>query len=168
MNAQVITIHDNAKMASILREIAKPVTEFSSDKLEQLIQRLFKIMHETNGAGLSAPQIGVSERVFVYGFDFNPRYPDAAAVPKTIVINPEVLWKSEETAEYEEGCLSVPGQRGFVTRHKSVVFTTMDINGLTHEKTVSDFEARIVQHEIDHLNGVLFSDRAKVLRDSTL
>jgi peptide deformylase len=168
MNSQVITIHDNAKTASLLREIAKPITEFGNDKLEQLIQRMFKIMRETNGVGLSAPQIGVSERVFVYGFDSNPRYPDAAAVPKTIVINPEILWKSEETSEYEEGCLSVPTQRGFVTRHKSVVFNTMDINGTMYEKTVTDFEARIVQHEIDHLNGVLFSDRAKVLRDSNL
>jgi len=168
MNTQVITIHDNAKTASLLREIAKPITEFGSDELEQLVNRLFKIMGEANGAGLAAPQIGVSERVFVYGFDFNPRYPDAAAVPKTVVINPEVLWKSEETAEYEEGCLSVPSQRGFVTRHKSVIFTTMDINGIMHEKTVTDFEARIVQHEIDHLNGILFSDLAKVLRDSTL
>lgn len=168
MNAQVITIHDNTETASLLRAIAKPVTEFGSDKLVQLIDRLFKIMRETNGAGLSAPQIGVSERIFVYGFDFNPRYPDAPAVPKTIVINPEILWKSEETAEYEEGCLSVPNKRGFVTRHKSVIFTTMDINGTMYEKTVTEFEARIVQHEIDHLNGVLFADRAKVLRDSTL
>ncbi len=152
----------------ILNTVAEPITNFGSPELQQLIAQMFAIMKEKNGAGLAAPQIGVSKRVFVYGFDFNPRYPDAPAVPKTAVINPEIIWLSEETVDLEEGCLSVPHKRGLVTRAKSLTYTCMDQQGKRIEKTVHDFEARIVQHEIDHLNGVLISARVKGLHDSVI
>lgn len=146
---------------SILRQVAKPVTTFGTEALKKFVAEMFVIMKQKNGAGLAAPQIGVSEQIFVYGFDFNPRYPEAPAVPETIVINPKILWHSEETIDLEEGCLSVPDKRFVIARYKSLTFTTMDLNGNMHEKTVHDFEARIVQHEMDHLNGVLILERAK-------
>lgn len=146
-----------------LRKVASPITSFNNEELDNLIKLLFSVMQEKNGAGLSAPQLGISKRVFVYGFDTNPRYPDAPAVPKTVIINPEILYLSTETIDLEEGCLSVPHKRGIITRCKSVVFTSMDIKGNVYEKSVHDFEARIVQHEIDHLNGILISDRANDL-----
>lgn len=152
----------------ILRAIAKPVTNFGSEDLKLLIARMFEIMHEKNGVGLAAPQIGVSLRIFVYGFESNKRYPDAPPVPKNIIINPAILSTSEETIALEEGCLSVPHRRGVIMRSKSIIFNTMDIEGNVHRKTVHDFEARIVQHEIDHINGILISDRASIMRDTTI
>jgi peptide deformylase len=146
---------------SLLRQVAKPVTNFGSSELKKFVTEMFIIMKEKNGAGLAAPQIGVSEQIFVYGFGFNPRYPDAPPVPETIVINPKILWQSEDTVDLEEGCLSVPNKRLMITRSKSITFTTMDLDGKLHEKTIHDFEARIVQHEMDHLNGVLILERAK-------
>lgn len=148
---------------SLLRQVAKPVavSAFGTTELKDFVTEMFIIMKQKNGAGLAAPQIGVSEQIFVYGFDFNPRYPKAPAVPETIVINPQILWHSEETIDLEEGCLSVPNKRLLISRYKSITFTTMDLDGNMHEKTVHDFEARIVQHEMDHLNGVLILERAK-------
>lgn len=147
---------------SILRQVAKPVTTFGSAELKHFVTEMFIIMKQKNGAGLAAPQIGVSEQIFVYGFDFNPRYPDAPAVPETVIINPQILWHSQETIDLEEGCLSVPNKRLLIKRFKSLTFTTMDLNGKKHKKTVHDFEARIIQHEMDHLNGVLILERSKV------
>ena len=143
----------------ILRKVASPITSFNNVELDGLIKLLFSVMHEKNGAGLSAPQLGVSKRVFVYGFGTNPRYPNAPAVPKTVIINPEILHMSLETVDLEEGCLSVPNRRGVITRCKSIVFTTIDTDGIVHEKIAHDFEARIIQHEIDHLDGVLFHNK---------
>jgi peptide deformylase len=152
----------------LLHAIAKPVDNFTSDDLKLLIEQMFQIMRAKDGVGLAAPQIGVSVRIFVYGFESSPRYPDAPAVPVMAAINPEIIWQSEETSDYEEGCLSVPYKRGMITRSKSITFTYYDIDGKQHEKTVYDFEARIVQHEIDHLNGILISDRAKELRENKI
>ncbi len=152
----------------ILRKIAQPITSFSNKELDDLIELLFKTMQDKNGVGLSAPQIGVSKRIFVYGFEINKRYPDAPPVPKTIIINPEILNVSTDSIDLEEGCLSVPHRRGIITRSKSIVFTSMDPDGKIYQKTVHDFEARIVQHEIDHLNGILISDRASVLRSTDI
>lgn len=146
-----------------LRKVASPITSFNNQELDNLIKLLFNVMQEKNGAGLAAPQLGISKRIFVYGFDKNPRYPDAPAVPKTVIINPEILHLSLETVDLEEGCLSVPNRRGIIRRCKSIVFTTTSTDGIVHEKIAHDFEARIVQHEIDHLNGILISDRANSL-----
>lgn len=152
----------------ILHDSAKPVTNFGTTELKQIIDRMFTIMREKNGVGIAAPQIGISQRIFVYGFEYSPRYPDAPAVPVMAAINPEILWQSEDTTSYEEGCLSVPFKRGAIARSASVKFAYYDIEGKKHEKTVQGFEARIVQHEIDHLNGILIADRAISLRDSTI
>lgn len=160
----MIVTHENP----ILREQAKVVINFGSDELKQLVDLMFKIMLEKDGVGIAAPQIGVSLRIFVYGFEYSPRYPDEPAVPIMAAINPEILWRSPETTNYEEGCLSVPFKRGAISRSSSVKFSYHDIEGNKYEKTVQGFEARIVQHEVDHLNGFLISDRAKELRDSRI
>ena len=145
----------------ILRQIAKKVDNFGTPELNKLITNMFNIMAKKNGAGLAAPQIGVSQRVFVYGFDKNPRYPNEPPVPKDYVINPEIIWSSKEKVGLEEGCLSFPGLRLNVLRSKSIVFSTFDLDGNRHEKEAIGFVARIVQHENDHLNGVLFPDIAE-------
>lgn len=155
-----------AETDPVLREIAKPVTNFGSEDLKLLIEIMFSIMHEKNGVGIAAPQIGISLRIFVYGFDFSKRYPDAPPVPKSIIINPEILWTSDDNIDLEEGCLSVPNRRGVITRAKSITFNAMDVDGQSYTKTVNDFEARIVQHELDHINGILISDRATTLRNT--
>ena len=123
---------------------------------------MFSIMEQKNGAGLAAPQIGVSERVIVFGgLAHNPRYPTAPAIPKTYAINPKILWQSEEVEDFEEGCLSVPGLRGMVSRPTSIIYQMLDFNGTMHERKASGFEARVFQHEVDHLNGILFIDRVQ-------
>lgn len=152
----------------ILRQAAEPVIEFGTIELAQLIDNMFSTMRAKNGVGLAAPQLGISQRIFVYGFEHSSRYPDAPAVPVAAIINPEISWQSDETTDYEEGCLSVPHRRGMITRSESVTFTYQDLDSNWHEKTVHGFEARIVQHEIDHLNGVLISDRAQNLRASEI
>lgn len=162
MSSQVVTINDQTKEELILHEVAKSITKFGNAELKNLVEHMFEVMVAHNGAGLAAPQIGISMRIFVYGFNFNPRYPDAPPVPKTVIINPEIIWRSEEMVLLEEGCLSVPGKRILISRHKSVIITCMNMEGVQYEKTVSDFEARIVQHEIDHLNGVLIDNYEKL------
>lgn len=152
----------------ILLKHTKTVSNFDSDDLKQTVSRMFQIMREKNGVGLAAPQIGISLRIFVYGFEYSPRYPDAPAVPDMVVINPEILWKSNDAIDYEEGCLSFPFKRGLISRSVAIKFSYFDIHGKKHEKTVHDFEARIVQHEIDHLNSILISDRAEELHDTKL
>lgn len=152
----------------ILHQKAQLVTNFGSDELRQLVDRMFAIMREKDGVGLAAPQIGISLQVFVYGFEYCPRYPDAPAVPVMAVINPEIIWQSEETSDYAEGCLSVPFKRGMITRSNVIKFTYYDLHGEKHEKSAQGFEARIVQHETDHINGILIADRAKELHESKI
>jgi len=149
----------------ILRQVAKRVENFRTPELKELVEQLFNVMAQKNGAGLAAPQIGVSQRLFVYGFDQNPRYPTEPAVPKDYVINPEIFWRSPERTRLEEGCLSFPDLRLMVLRSKSIRFRTFDLEGNCHEKEASGFAARIVQHETDHLNGVLFPDVAEKASD---
>lgn len=152
----------------ILRMQAATVSNFGTAELKQIVADMFQIMQEKQGVGLAAPQIGISQRIFVYGFDSSARYPNAAAVPKGVAINPEIIWGSEEQIDREEGCLSVPFKRGIVTRAKSITFKYQDLEGKVLEKTLHDFAARIVQHEIDHLNGILYIDLAKEVHDSQL
>ncbi len=108
--------------STILQKVSEKVISFNSAELKALLDKLFAIMHDRNGAGLAAPQIGVSKRVFVYGFDgVNPRYPDQQPVAKSYAINPEITWYSPEKEGFEEGCLSFPGLRANVLRSKSIV-----------------------------------------------
>ncbi len=138
---------------------AEPVMDFSSPDLTQLIEDMHDTMQAHNGAGLAAPQIGVSLRVVIFGGGDNPRYPDAEEVPQTVLINPhiEVLDRTLESAW--EGCLSLPGLRGEVPRFISIRYSGYTAEGEPLERVVSGFHARVVQHEVDHLDGILYPMR---------
>ena len=138
---------------------AVKVSEFKHPELDALIEDMFDTMAAEDGAGLAAPQIGVGLRVVIFGFDNNPRYPDNDAVPKTILINPQITPLSEEKENGWEGCLSVPGMRGVVSRYKHIRYTGLDATGTTVEVTASGFHARVVQHECDHLDGIIYTQR---------
>jgi peptide deformylase len=146
--------------ARLLR-VAKPVEAFDTPELHALIADMFDTMRELNGAGLAAPQIGVDLRVVIFGFTSSPRYPDAAAVPETILINPVLTPLDDELEEGWEGCLSVPGLRGVVPRYKRLRYRGFDALGNVIDRSVDDFHARVVQHECDHLDGILYPMRVQ-------
>jgi peptide deformylase len=146
-----------------LLEISKPVTAFGTPELESLLRDMRDTMHDLNGAGLAAPQIGVGLRVVIFGMESNPRYPEADPVPFTVLINPELTPIGEEMEEGWEGCLSVPGMRGLVPRYRQLRYTGFDAGGRPIDRTVSDFHARVVQHEVDHLDGILYPRRIRDL-----
>ena len=149
----------------LLLEKALPVTEFDTAELHDLITDLRDTMVAENGAGLAAPQIGVGLQVVIFSVANNPRYPDAEAVPETILINPELTAINEEQDDAWEGCLSVPGMRGLVPRYTHLRYQGFDQYGNTIDRTVSGFHARVVQHEVDHLWGILYPMRIKNLRN---
>jgi peptide deformylase len=132
--------------------------------LTQLLADMRDTMQALDGAGIAAPQIGVLKRVVIFGLTFNPRYPDAEPVPQTVLINPRIELLGDETEEGWEGCLSVPGMRGLVPRHKELRYTGFDEHGQIIDRTVSGLHARVVQHEVDHLDGVLYPMRIRDLR----
>lgn len=144
-----------------LLRVAKPVEAFNAPELHALIADMFDTMRALNGAGLAAPQIGVDLRVVIFGFTSSPRYPDAAAVPETILINPELAPLDDELEEGWEGCLSVPGLRGVVPRYKRLSYRGFDAMGNVIDRTVDGFHARVVQHECDHLDGILYPMRVQ-------
>lgn len=146
-----------------LLRVAAPVTTFHTPALHALVQDMFDTMAALNGAGLAAPQIGVNLRVVIFGFEANPRYPDVEPVPITVLVNPELQPLSDETAEDWEGCLSVPGMRGLVPRFRRLRYSGFDQHGTHFMREVSDFHARVVQHECDHLDGVLYPRRIRDL-----
>jgi peptide deformylase len=146
-----------------LLAIAQPVGEFGTPDLENLLTDMRETMQNLNGAGLAAPQIGVGLRVVIFGFDANPRYPEADPVPYTVLINPELTPLGESLDEDWEGCLSVPGMRGLVPRYRELRYTGFDAAGMPIDRTVQDFHARVVQHEVDHLNGILYPFRIRDL-----
>ena len=144
-----------------LLRAAQPVTRFGSPELAALLQDMRDTMAHLDGAGLAAPQIGVDLRVVIFGGASNPRYPDAPAVPDTILINPELVALSVEEQEGWEGCLSVPGLRGWVPRWQHLRYAGYDASGQRFERTVEGFHARVVQHECDHLDGILYPMRVR-------
>jgi peptide deformylase len=144
-----------------LLRIAKPVERFDSSELHGLIADLLDTMRAANGAGLSAPQIGLDLALVIFGFDHNPRYPDAPPVPLTVLINPNVEPLSTDEAEGWEGCLSVPGMRGVVPRWAHIRYRGRDASGAAIEREAQGFHARVVQHECDHLIGKLFPMRVR-------
>jgi len=148
-----------------LQQKAAAVTEFGSDVLHALIADMFATMHEYGGVGLAATQIGVNQRVIVFGFDENARYPEREPVPTTVLINPVITPLTDKRISGWEGCLSVPGLRGLVPRWQSIHYQGVDANGNTIERDVSDFHAVVVQHEVDHLDGILFPQRIENLKD---
>jgi peptide deformylase len=146
-----------------LLAVAEPVNRFGTPALEALLADMRDTMRDLNGAGLAAPQIGVGLRVVIFGFEVNPRYPDADPVPYTVLINPHLTPVGDEQDEGWEGCLSVPGMRGLVPRYRHLRYTGMDAAGSPIDRTVSDFHARVVQHEVDHLDGILYPQRIRDL-----
>jgi peptide deformylase len=143
---------------------ALPVEDFASSELAQLIVDMHDTMRALNGAGLAAPQIGVGLQVVIFEVSSNPRYPDAESVPFTVLINPLLTPLSDELEEGWEGCLSVPGMRGLVPRHTALRYQGFDAAGQVIDRSVSDFHARVVQHEVDHLHGILYPMRIRDLR----
>ncbi len=157
-------IHEILKMgdARLLR-IAEPVSQFNTPELSKLIADMFETMAAANGAGLAAPQIGVNLQLVIFGFKSNPRYPDAPNVPETVLLNPVLTPLSEEVDEAWEGCLSVPGLRGLVPRWSKLRYEGVDQFGAVISREVDGFHARVVQHECDHLNGILYPVRIRDL-----
>jgi peptide deformylase len=143
---------------------ARPVEDFASIELAQLIVDMHDTMRSLNGAGLAAPQIGVGLQVVIFEVSANPRYPDAESVPFTVLINPLLTPLSDELEEGWEGCLSVPGMRGLVPRHTALRYQGFDATGRPIDRSVSGFHARVVQHEVDHLHGILYPMRIRDLR----
>jgi len=148
----------------LLLQSANEVTEFNTPELNELIGDMLDTMQAEDGAGLAAPQIGVSKRVVIFGVDHNPRYPDAEAVPQTILINPVITVCDSATEEAWEGCLSLPGLRGVVPRYRQIKYSGFDVQGRQFEVEASGFHARVVQHECDHLDGILYPQRMKDLK----
>ena len=142
---------------------SEEIKAFGSPELLELLQDMRDTMAHLNGAGLAAPQIGVGLRVVIFGVHANPRYPDAEEVPYTVLINPVLTPLDAEMEEGWEGCLSVPGMRGVVPRYKRLRYRGLDENGRPFEREGSDFHARVVQHEVDHLDGILYPMRIRDL-----
>lgn len=157
-----MTVRDILKMGDprLLRQ-AEPVREFDTSELHALIADMFDTMKAVNGAGLAAPQIGVNLQLVIFGFQHNPRYPEAPAVPETVLINPVLKPLSDEQEEGWEGCLSVPGLRGVVPRWSRLHYEGFDQYGQPISRAVDGFHARVVQHECDHLAGILYPMRIK-------
>jgi peptide deformylase len=141
-----------------------PVERFATPELRELLVDMRETMIAAHGAGLAAPQIGVLLRVVIFGFEHSDRYPDADPVPYTEIVNPVLTPLSAELEEDWEGCLSVPGLRGRVPRYSALRYTGFDPEGRPIEREVTGFHARVVQHECDHLDGVLYPMRMRDLR----
>jgi peptide deformylase len=147
-----------------LLEKSAPVERFDTPELHALLADMRDTMAHLNGAGLAAPQIGVLQRVVIFGVAANPRYPGVEEVPDTVLINPRLEALAEELEEGWEGCLSVPGMRGWVPRWRRLRYSGLDEKGNPFQREVEGFHARVVQHECDHLDGILYPMR---IRDFT-
>ena len=160
-----MTVREILKMGDPrLLRVAQPVEQFDTPELTELIDDMFETMKHANGAGLAAPQIGVDLQLVIFGFDRNERYPEAPAVPKTVLINPTITPLGDGEVDGWEGCLSVPGLRGVVPRWERIRYTGVDPQGNVIDREADGFHARVVQHEVDHLLGRLYPTR---MRDFT-
>ena len=148
----------------LLLQVAAPVERFGTAELRQLVADMDDTMRALNGAGIAAPQIGVSVRAVIFEVTRNPRYPQAEPVPYTVLLNPVLDLLGDERDEVWEGCLSVPGLRGLVARHTNLRYRGFDLDGRPIDRTVTGFHARVVQHEVDHLDGILYPMRVADLR----
>jgi len=157
-----MAVHEILKMgdARLLR-VAQPVRNFGTPELRALIADMFDTMKAANGAGLAAPQIGVDLQLVIFGYQSNVRYPEAPPVPPTVLINPLITPLSDAMEEGWEGCLSVPGLRGVVDRFARLRYSGFDAEGQAFEREAEGFHARVVQHECDHLQGILYPMRVK-------
>lgn len=149
----------------LLYAVAQPVERYDTEELRALLADMRDTMEALDGAGLAAPQIGVSLKVVIFGITANPRYPDAEPVPHTVLINPTLTPLGDEMEEGWEGCLSVPGMRGLVPRYARLRYQGFDEHGVPIDRNVGGFHARVVQHECDHLAGILYPMRIRDLRN---
>jgi len=147
----------------VLRQVAAPVpvTEIRSAETQRLIEDMVETMREYNGAGLAAPQVHILKQITVIEVHGNPRYPDAPDIPLTVLVNPVVTALTEETEDGWEGCLSVPDMRGMVSRYTTVRLEAYDRDGTKMDVVAKEFFARVIQHEAEHLNGIVYLDRMK-------
>jgi peptide deformylase len=148
-----------------LLKAADPVSHYDNDELRSLLADMRDTMLSLNGVGLAAPQIGISLNVVIFAVEQNSRYPDAETVPETVLINPVITPLSDKICEDWEGCLSLPGLTGLVPRYDHIRYQGYDEYGALIDRTVSGFHARVVQHECDHLNGILYPMRIRDMRD---
>jgi len=159
-----MTVREILKMGDPrLLRVAKPVEQFDTPAMRELVADMFETMKHANGAGLAAPQIGVDLQLVIYGYDDNPRYPNAPPVPRTVLINPVITPLGDEEVDGWEGCLSVPGLRGLVPRWERIRYTGFDERGHPIAREADGFHARVVQHECDHLIGRLYPTRMRDL-----
>lgn len=149
----------------VLRRVAKPITEARRTSLQPLMDQLIQTAQQANGVGIAAPQVGISERLFIVASRPTPRYPHAPVMEPTVMINPQIVSHSAERVKDWEGCLSVPGVRGLVPRYQAIAVEYTDRYGQHQHQELTDFVARIFQHELDHLNGILFIDRVESTQD---
>ncbi|WCE05135.1 peptide deformylase [Pseudoxanthomonas sp. JBR18] len=145
----------------VLLARAEPVEHFATGELRDLVEDMFQTMEGAAGVGLAAPQVAVSKRVIVFGFDRSARYPDAPAVPRTALFNPVIEPLSEELEDGWEGCLSIPGLRAVIPRYRRIRYTGWNAEGQRVDQVAEGFHARVVQHEVDHLDGILYPSRIK-------
>jgi len=141
-----------------------PVTNFSDGELKELLKDMQDTMKEKGGVGIAAPQIGCNLRVVIFGFEHSTRYPNEKPVPFTVLINPIIEFLSDEMLDGWEGCLSVPGLRGLVPRYKKIRYSGLDVEGKKISRIVEGFHARVVQHECDHIDGILFPQKIQDMR----
>ena len=142
---------------------SRPIVDLRDGMLEQVVDDMRDTMLAEGGVGIAAPQIGVNLRIIMFGFETNPRYPNESPVPFTVLMNPVIEPLSDELVDGWEGCLSVPGLRGLVPRYKKIRYQGYDVNGQYIERIAENFHARVLQHECDHLDGILFPYRIKDL-----
>lgn len=149
----------------ILQQKAQPVDNVQDQRIQNLIDALIVTAVAANGVGIAAPQVSQSDRIFIVASRPNQRYPNAPLMEPTAMINPQIIAHSTEIVEGWEGCLSIPGIRGLVPRYQAieVEYTTRD--GKQNRQELTDFVARIFQHEYDHLEGIVFLDRVKSTQD---
>lgn len=147
-----------------LFQVSEEIREFNTPELDRLVNDMLETMAEMDGAGLAAPQIGVNKRLVIFGVEENPRYPDVEPVPLTILINPVIEMLDEKMEDGWEGCLSIPGMRGVVPRYRHIRYHGLDQKGNVIDRKVSDFHARVVQHECDHLDGILYTQRIRDMK----
>ena len=152
--------------SKVLREKAEPVDLQNEDHaaLTELLNNMQETMKHADGCGIAAPQVGVSKRMLIVdGSDLTEKYPELKDFYRRM-INPEVISSSEETSEYSEGCLSVPDVDADIVRPKTITVRYYDADFELREETFDDFASRMVQHELDHLDGIVFTDRASAIR----
>ena len=162
MSIRVVVKMGNQQLATP----SEPILDLSASRIEllELIDDMTDTMRNEGGVGLAAPQIGCNKRVIIFGFEQNQRYPNEQGVPFTVLINPVITALSSEMNDAWEGCLSVPGLRGLVPRHTHIEYKGYDVTGQLITRVVDGFHARVVQHEYDHLDGILYPERLKSLR----